>query len=81
MLKNSRRILWGVIYGQMVQIIMFMVATKLEVNHVIIWATAAGLFVTVAVFAGMCVVIREYLETTNKATSKKEKEIKNNGNH
>lgn len=65
-MKNGKRILSGVICGQIIQTIMSLVAESLAVRNVIWWSVAAGLFVTLAIFGGMCIVWREVKETRER---------------
>lgn len=65
-MKNGRRILGGVICGQIIQTVMFIVADSLSVRNVIWWSVAAGLFVTIAIFGGMCIAWREVKEARER---------------
>ena len=65
-MKNGRRILGGVICGQIIQTVLSLVAEGLSVRNVIWWSVAAGLFVTLAIFAGMCVAWREVKEARDR---------------
>ena len=67
-MKNGRRILWGVLYGQAIQTFLFIVMDKLNVRNIILWAIICGIFVTVAIAAGMCVAWREVEEAAARAS-------------
>ena len=70
-MKNGRRILWGVIYGQAIQTFLFLVMDKLNVRNVILWAVICGLFITVAIATGFCVAWREVEEATARASKQR----------
>lgn len=63
-MKNSKRILCGFLCGQIVQVVMSIIATAMGVSNVILWASAAGFLITVAVLVGMELIRREWRETT-----------------
>lgn len=65
-MKNGRRILGGVVCGQIIQTILSLVAESLAVRSVIWWSAAAGLLVTIAIFGGMCIVWREVREAKER---------------
>lgn len=75
-MKNGRRILWGVLYGQTIQTIMFMIMERLGVRNVFLWAIVCGLLVTVAIFAGMCVAWREVAEAHDRAYRQRERAVR-----
>lgn len=70
-MKNGRRILWGVIYGQMIQTFLFLVMDRLEVRNIFLWAIVCGIFVTVAITTGFCVAWREVEEATQRASKQR----------
>ena len=70
-MKNGRRILWGVIYGQAIQTFLFLVMDKLDVRNIFLWAIVCGLFITVAITAGMCVAWREVEEAAARVRQRK----------
>lgn len=67
-MKNGRRILWGVVYGQTIQTFLFLVMDRLDVRNIILWSVICGIFVTVAITAGMCVAWREVEEAAARAS-------------
>ena len=70
-MKNGRRILWGVVYGQTIQTFLFLVMDRLAVRNMFLWAIVCGIFVTVAITAGMCVAWREVAEAHERAMAKR----------
>ena len=70
-MKNGRRILWGVIYGQTIQTVLFLIMDRLNVRNLFLWAIVCGIFMTVAIFAGMCVAWREVAEAHERAMAKR----------
>jgi hypothetical protein len=74
-MKNGRRILWGVIYGQMIQTFLFLVMDRLAVRNMFLWAIVCGIFVTVAITAGMCVAWREVEEAAARVASQRRKAV------
>ena len=67
-MRNGKRILWGVVYGQTIQTFLFLVMDKLNVRNMFLWAIVCGLFVTVAITAGMCVAWREVEEAAARSS-------------
>lgn len=65
-MKNGRRILGGLICGQIIQTVLYIVAESLSVRSVIWWAIGGGMLVTLAIYGGMCIVWREVREAREK---------------
>lgn len=70
-MKNGRRILWGVLYGQAIQTFLFIVMDKLNVRNIILWSVICGIFVTVAIATGFCVAWREVEEAAARASQRR----------
>lgn len=70
-MKNGRRILWGVVYGQVIQTFLFLVMDRLEVRNMFLWAIVCGIFVTVAIATGFCVAWREVEEAAARASQRR----------
>jgi len=73
-IKHCRRIMCAFVIGQVVQIVMFIVATAMGSIAPTLWASAAGLIIALAIFAGMGVVTKEIGESTKTTRSRGSKE-------
>ena len=67
MLKHSLRLLCAFVAGQLAQVV-FVTAGQHMSTRPILWAVAAGLILTVAIFAGMGLA---HLETTEEQHQKR----------
>ena len=61
-MTNSRRILTAFLSGQLVQVVLQIIANAMGVDRTILWTAAAGFLISFAVFMGMCVAGREIKE-------------------
>lgn len=59
---NSRRILAAFLAGQVVQVVLQIIANAMGIVKTIIWTSAAGFLLALAVFMGMCVAGSEIKE-------------------
>ena len=69
-LKHCRRIMCAFAIGQVVQIVLFVIASSISTRPGL-WGAAAGFIISMAVLAGMCVVSKEVGETTRGRTGGK----------
>lgn len=52
---NSRRILAAFLAGQLVQVVLQIIAKAMYIEKTIWWTSAAGFLIALAVFIGICV--------------------------
>ncbi len=65
-MTNSRRILAAFLAGQIVQVVLQIIAKGMYIEKTIMWTSAAGFLLSAAVFMGMCVVCREFKENQHE---------------
>ena len=66
-MRNGKRIMWGVVFGQTVQTVLFLIMNSLGVNRMFLWAVICGLLLTIAIFTGFCIAWREVAEAQERS--------------
>ena len=72
-MENARKMLWAILFGQVIQTFTFILADQINAKHPAAFAIFSGLFLTSIVVAGMAVMGREMSEEDNKHRAEKER--------